>query len=250
MRPSKQDAAAAALMVLALVVFGVNPVGAEFYKYVNDEGQIVFVDDKSRIPTRYLNRLEIYEERNDHLSEAERHRLESIRRDKDQALQKAGQRWIDNSIRQERVRRQSAERRKAAAERQKYLQRLETRVKIVKNRVLVPAQLGYFGKEVDTWLLLDTGASLIVLHREIADVLGMKPLKAARSQLAGGQTIQSALARLGYIRVGPITMQDARVLIIDHEGEPVEHCGLLGMNFLSRYDYDIDFGRQLVRWEP
>jgi hypothetical protein len=44
-------------------------------------------------------------------------------------------------------------------------------------------------------------------------------------------------------------MEDASVLIISHEGAPVNYSGLLGMNFLKNVAYSIDYKNQVIRWE-
>lgn len=41
----------------------------EFYRYFNKEGKAVFVDDKSKIPLKYLEELKTYEEKYDHLTQ-------------------------------------------------------------------------------------------------------------------------------------------------------------------------------------
>ena len=45
----------------------------------------------------------------------------------------------------------------------------ETKIIIKRNWVLVPVTLTYGSRNIDTWLLLDTGASIIALHRKAAN---------------------------------------------------------------------------------
>ena len=51
------------------------------------------------------------------------------------------------------------------------------------------------------------------------------------------------------LKVGPIVMKDAHVLVLNHEGPPVGYVGLLGMNFLSQVQYNIDYDRQVISWQ-
>ena len=44
-------------------------------------------------------------------------------------------------------------------------------------------------------------------------------------------------------------MEDAGVLVIPHEGAPVNYSGLLGMNFLKNVQYAIDYQNQVIRWK-
>jgi hypothetical protein len=45
---------------------------AEFYKYVDKEGRTFYVDDLSRVPPEYLDQVNVYKEKYDHLPEGER----------------------------------------------------------------------------------------------------------------------------------------------------------------------------------
>jgi predicted aspartyl protease len=99
-------------------------------------------------------------------------------------------------------------------------------------------------------LLLDTGASQIVLFREIADRLNFIAQQKGVAQVAGGNTIYSELGRVDSFKVGPIAMRNVGVLVINHEGPPLKHSGMLGMTFLRNLEYSIDFKNQVIRWRP
>ena len=63
-----------AVLFVLLVAFFLFPQesSCEFYKYVDKDGKIHYVDSKAKIPGEYRKDLTFYEEKYDHLSEKER----------------------------------------------------------------------------------------------------------------------------------------------------------------------------------
>ena len=222
---------------------------AEFYKYVDDEGRIFYVDDISRIPEKYRNQIKVYREKYDNLSDEERSR--ALQRENDQVQEKEleHQRQIEERLLQTQQIEEAERRKKAEAARQKFLEKTETKVILQGNRILVPVTFNNNGVELEVNLLLDTGASQIVLNRQVADQLNIVALQKGLAQVAGGSSIQTMLGKVSYIKVGPYKMEDAGVLIIPHEGAPVNYSGLLGMNFLKNVEYSIDYKNQVIRWK-
>ena len=236
------------VVLLCLLVWWSPSLRAEFYKYVDEEGNIFYVDDLSRVPEKYRNRVNVYREKYDNLSTEERSQAlekeeEQLRQQEEQHRQELEQLQQDQEIEEEEKRKQ------AEAARQKLLEKAQTKVILEGNRILVPVTVSNNGVEVDVNLLLDTGASQIVLNRKVADQLDIITLKKGLAQVAGGSSITTEVGKVSYVKVGPFKMEDANVLIIPHEGAPVNYSGLLGMNFLKQVEYSIDYQNQVIRWK-
>jgi predicted aspartyl protease len=212
---------------------------AEFYKYIDKDGKVCFVDDESKIPIEYRDSKKVYKEKYDHLSEKERSIMLEKERKELELLRKREDEWLlEERRRQERL------------AREEYLKSLVTKVTIRGNQVLVPVTLGYGSKEIEGVLVLDTGAEITTVHQEIAGQLNISNSKRIELQVAGGGIIRAKLAKLDYIKVGPHKKEGINIVIVKHNGPSVMHQGLLGMNFLRNLEYKIDFTNHVIQWKP
>ncbi len=211
-------------LVLTLACLLATDVMAEFYRYTDEAGNPVFVDDLSKVPPERLESLKSYREPLDGLSEADR-------KQRREAAEKARQ----------------ARRKKTAPPESGPV---ETAVTIRGNQVFVPVTLGHGPHRVETTLLLDTGASITAIHRDVAEQLYLPAYRRVQARTADGTIIEARIITLESLTVGPFQRRDLTVGIIDHQAPQVPYRGLLGMNFLRDFNYAVDVRRGVIRWLP
>lgn len=126
-----------------------------------------------------------------------------------------------------------------------------TRVTIAGNQVLVPVTLSHAGTTVEATLLLDTGASVTLINREVAERLkiNLSQSRQIKAQVVGGGWVKGWITRMDHMTVGPQSKAGLYVAVVPH-GAGFSYDGLLGMNFLRSFTYSIDFANQAITWAP
>lgn len=99
-------------------------------------------------------------------------------------------------------------------------------------------------ERVKATLVLDTGASIVVLTRRIGEELGID-LSDTRNnivtlQLAGEHKVGAKLVMLKSVRINDIEVKDVMAGILLEDGGMGLKDGLLGMTFLNRFNLKID----------
>lgn len=241
---------AGALALLAAAgIAAPGPAAAEFFKYTDRQGRTHFVDELWKIPAEYQGQAGRYREKYDHLSEGQKAQVVQSDLDRQQEAEQERRQQIDRQL--DDLRRQEEEERLRRAERERLqeLRATETPVTIANNQILVPVAFANGGLETDAHLIMDTGATHTVLYRPVATRLNILTIAKGQSKVAGGQTLHSEVGKVDAMRVGPITARDFPVVILSFEGGAPAYAGLLGMDFLSRVDYTIDYDAKVVRWK-
>ncbi|MFA5410582.1 MAG: retropepsin-like aspartic protease [Candidatus Omnitrophota bacterium] len=93
-------------------------------------------------------------------------------------------------------------------------------------------------------LVLDTGASLILLTKNIARALGIAMDEKARSvelQMADGSKTKAQYVILESVKIEGVEAESVGAAILwDTPKDPSFKDGLLGMSFLSRFNFTVD----------
>ncbi|HEY7322826.1 MAG TPA: retroviral-like aspartic protease family protein [Candidatus Binatia bacterium] len=107
--------------------------------------------------------------------------------------------------------------------------------------VIVPVT---FNGSLKAKLALDTGATVTVVSRRIANALALSPLGMTRVGTVAG-IITVPLVRLGSLNAGEAQVRDLVVSVHDFSTDPhVE--GLLGLDFLRHFHFSLDTRRSLM----
>ncbi len=219
-------------LLLALLICSVlmaGPALAVIYKYVDDNGRLVFVDDETKIPAKHRKQTEPIKERNDNMT------ADELKVYQEQQSEE----------RSERLLRRRAQREAALQEQRREYQ---TPVMIRGNRVMLSAEVVVRNKVAHVILLLDTGASQTVLHRPSVEKLPIKEGDKGQAKIAGGYTIPAEKVQVRYLEVGPFREKSAEVVLLDPVSTDLPYDGLLGNDFLRKHPHRIDYEKEVIYW--
>jgi predicted aspartyl protease len=214
---------------------------AAFYSYRNGDGRHVFVDDASKIPEAYRHTMQVYPERTDFLSDADKKAFEALELEKRERARELYLQHLKDVESEARLKEAAKSRKTVFA---------PTPVKIFANQVMVPVTLGYRGSEAKTLLLLDTGANITTVYRNVTRKIGVRQSERVDVQVAGGKRIRAGMARLSYLKAGDAELANPTISIIATPEKMTPFSGFLGMDFLKNFDFRIDYQKQIITWRP
>jgi len=213
------------VVLIALSTLAVSGASADILHYVDANGRKVFVDSPHKIPPQF------------------RHQSQQV---ETEVLSEE-----DMEIRQQRRQQQSADyaRKQQIRKLERTLAKMTTPVKVIGNQVLVPVRVFWRGRRVSLNLLLDTGASITVLHKDRVSSLQASSRDSSYAQVAGGGLIKTERVVFDRIELGPYSIENKSAAVIETSG-PQSFDGLLGMDILGGGRYNVDFAQRVIVWAP
>ncbi len=102
--------------------------------------------------------------------------------------------------------------------------------------------------KVEARMVLDTGAGLLLLRREVAQSLGIKTSGIEPDmevQVADGRKVKARFVMLDKVKVREAEARNVEAAFLMEEIPGANfHDGLLGMSFLKRFNFKIDYQNQ------
>ena len=118
----------------------------------------------------------------------------------------------------------------------------------VDGHILVPVVFNGF---LEARVLVDTGAGITVLSKELAEKLELEESGKSITLKTMATDIQAQLATLSSIQVGNLTQNYLRVAIIELPfGDESKFDGILGMDFMNNYKIHIDNENDRILLSP
>lgn len=236
------------IFLIALVLFFQKPGWSEFYEYIDENGVKIFTDDQSKIPNNQPNKIKTHKERFDHLDEAEKQRLIREEKQRINQINLQIQKELEEYRKKELAAQQEAEEKQRELDRIKQEAAMQTPVLIANNQIFVPVRFTFSGNQVETLLLLDTGASITTMNESVGDQLEISGGKKAAAIVAGGGLVRTATYVIDEIQVGTKTLLNHEVMVFKQKGPERQFEGLLGQDFLGHFRYTIDYNKKVIQW--
>jgi len=107
--------------------------------------------------------------------------------------------------------------------------------------------------KVKVQLLLDTGATFIILSKQVGQKLGIDSLgdnQLVQIQVGDGRRVQAAYLSLKSVKVDKAEAADVAAAVLLDDSESLASLdGMLGMSFLNRFNFKLDHQKKKLTFE-
>jgi predicted aspartyl protease len=193
---------------------------SQTYKYIDENGHVVFTDNEINIPEPYHKKTTIIQtepqewahRRDDTEPETSYHAISQT-----QAKEKTRKHWV--------------------------------KIEIKKNHVFVPVKITIAHKKTKLKLLLDTGSDKTLLYERALKGFNLRNHKVVSVQQASGSVVEAKKITLSKLEVGKTKEEEMTALVLAFQSSREEFDGLLGADFFLKHRYVIDYDKQLLYLE-
>lgn len=121
-----------------------------------------------------------------------------------------------------------------------------TKISVVNNQIYIPVTLFNNGRSTVLNMLLDTGCSHTTVPYKYLNYINVQYGQKVTSRLADGRTTLGKEAHLDMIQVG--SKKERKFTVTGAEKAGAINSGLLGLDFLQKHTFKIDFESGFLVW--
>lgn len=121
-----------------------------------------------------------------------------------------------------------------------------TKISVVKNQIYIPVTLFNNGRSTVLNMLLDTGCSHTTVPYRYLNHINVLYGQKVTSRLADGRTTSGRVALLDMIQVG--SKKERNFAVTGAEKAGAINSGLLGLDFLQKHTFKVDFESGFLVW--
>lgn len=121
-----------------------------------------------------------------------------------------------------------------------------TSISVKNGQIFIPVTFTNKGRKLTLSMVLDTGCSRTNVPYAMLNKLNVRYTKTTTSIVADGRKKYGRLAKVESIKVGP--KQEFHFDVNGSQVAGSQNMGLLGLDFLHKHPFKIDFNRELIIW--
>jgi len=129
--------------------------------------------------------------------------------------------------------------------------RQTTKVMIVDQQIHLPVLFKNGNTSELATMILDSGSTTTIISEAFAARLGIDLGAAPTSTatLADGSQVGIHMSKVDAVSVGSRMVSPFEISVLHQVGNSEMHDGLLGLDFLGNFQYQLDLPNELIRWQ-